>query len=132
MKQFKVSEVMCNGIGGQGYQAVLKHKDVIVEICQEVRDLLGLDELFSLASEDKSNDYHRGHRFEEVENNAYRLISGIARHCSTYLDSDELIEMHVPTVLKTLTIEDKITLVVDACRDCAGADHWYTFEKQWD
>lgn len=22
--------------------------------------------------------------------------------------------------------------VVDALRDCAGADYWYTYEKQWD
>ena len=60
MNNFKVSEVTCNGTGGQGYQAVLKHKDAIVEICQEVRDLIGLDELFSLATKDKNSDYHRG------------------------------------------------------------------------
>tara|TARA_B110000259_G_scaffold26588_1_gene27504 strand:+ start:1261 stop:1659 length:399 start_codon:yes stop_codon:yes gene_type:complete len=132
MKQFKVSEVKCNGVGGQGYQAVLKHKEQIQAICQEVRNVLGLDQLYALATVDESSDYYSGSRFNSVEDNAYRLISGIARHCSTYLESDELIEMHVPSVLKTLTFQDKVTLVVDACRDCAGADHWYTFEKQWD
>ena len=131
MSKFKVSEVKSNGIGGEGYQAVLIHKDAIVEICQEVRDLLGLDKIFELITEDSTNDYHRGHRFEEVENNAYRLISALAKHCSTYLDSDELIEMHIPAVLKGLTTEDKVTIVVDACRDCASADHWYAFEKDW-
>jgi hypothetical protein len=28
-------------------------------------------------------------------------------------------------------MEEKVTLVADACRDCASADHWYTFEKDW-
>lgn len=132
MSKFKVSEVKSNGIGGKGYQGVLIHKDAIVEVCQEVRDLLGLDKIFELITEDSTADYHRGHRFEEVENNAYRLISALANHCSTYLDSDELIEMHIPAVLKGLTTEDKVTIVVDACRDCASADHWYAFEKDWD
>ena len=132
MNLFKVSEVKCNGIGGGGYQAVLKHKEQIQAICQEVRHVLGLDQLYALATVDESSYYYSGRRFNSVEDNAYRLISGIARHCSTYLESDELIEMHVPSVLKTLTFQDKVTLVVDACRDCAGADHWYTFEKQWD
>jgi hypothetical protein len=129
--QFNVNEVKSNGVGGQGYQAVLVHKDAIVEICKEVRDLLGLDKIFELITKDDTNDYYRGHRFEEVDNNAHRLISALARHCSTYLNDDTLIEMHIPAVLKTLTTEDKVTLVVDACRDCAGADHWYAFEKDW-
>ena len=91
INQFNVNEVKSNGVGGQGYQAVLVHKDAIVEICKEVRDLLGLDKIFELITKDETNDYYRGHRFEEVE----------------------------------------VTVVVDACRDCAGADHWYAFEKDW-
>ena len=131
IKQFKASEVECNGIGGKGYQAVLKHKNQIIAICQEVRDLLGADELYSLATKDKNTDYHRGRRFEKVEDNAFRLITGIAEHVSSYMEDETLIEMHVASILKMLSTEDKVTLVVDACRDCASADHWYTFEKDW-
>ena len=131
IKQFKVSEVECNGIGGEGYQAVIKHKEQIQAICQEVRDLLGVDELYSLATNDGNADYHRGRRFEEVEDNTYRLVSGIAEHVSSYIEDEMLIEMHVASILKMLSTEDKVTLVVNACRDCASADHWYTFEKDW-
>ena len=56
MSKFKVSEVKSNGVGGNGYQAVLKHKDAIVEICQEVRDLLGLDKIFELITEDSTTE----------------------------------------------------------------------------
>jgi hypothetical protein len=59
------------------------------------------------------------------------LVTGIAGHVSSYLDSDELIEMHVGAVLNNLTIDEKVYMVLDALRDCASADHWYTFEKDW-
>ena len=136
MKQFKVTEVECNGVGGYGYQAVLKHKPQIDAICQEVRDLLG-DKLWPSMIEhaemvDKNHwDYHAGSRYSSVEDNGYRLVTGIAKHVSTYLKDDKLIEMHVGAVLNNLTRDEKVYLVLDALRDCASADHWYTFEKDW-
>ena len=131
MSKFNVNEVRCNGVGGSGYQAVLKHKATIQEICQEVRDLIGIEKLWELATVESNVDYHQGTRFNSVEDNAYRLITGIAKHVSEYIPTSELIEMHVGAILTMLTMEDKVTLVADACRDCASADHWYTFEKDW-
>lgn len=135
MKQFNYKEVKCNGIGGSGYQAVLKHKDQIQAICQEVRDLLGdklWDKMIEHASKiDTYSDYYSGSRYNQIEDNAYRLVTGIARHVSTYLDTDELIEMHVGAVLNNLTMDEKVYMVLDALRDCASADHWYTYEKDW-
>jgi len=131
MSKFNVNEVRCNGVGGSGYQAVLKHKAAIQEICQEVRDLIGIEKLWELATVEPNVDYHQGTRFNSVEDNTYRLVTGIASHVSEYLPTSELIEMHLGAVLLMLTMEDKVTLVADACRDCASADHWYTFEKDW-
>jgi len=131
MNKFNVNEVRCNGVGGSGYQAVLKHKDAIQGICQDVRDLIGIEKLWELATAEPNVDYHQGTRFNSVEDNAYRLITGIANHVSEYLPTSELIEMHVGAILTMLTMKEKVTLVADACRDCAGADHWYTFEKDW-
>ena len=135
MEQFNYKKIECNGIGGRGYQAVLKHKDQIQAICQEVRDLLGdklWDKMIKQASEvDTYTEYYAGSRYSGVEDNAYRLVTGIARHVSSYLDSDELIEMHVGAILNNLTIDEKVYMVLDALRDCASADHWYTFEKDW-
>ncbi|MBD44161.1 MAG: hypothetical protein CMC65_02820 [Flavobacteriaceae bacterium] len=130
-KQFNVNEVSCNGVGGHGYQAVLKHKDAILEICQDVRDLIGIEKLWELATVDPNVDYHQGIRFNSVEDNAYRLITGIAKHTAEYMPNSELLEMHVGAILPMLTMEEKVILVADACRDCASADHWYTFEKDW-
>lgn len=135
MTQFNYKEIKCNGIGGRGYQAVLKHKDQIQAICQEVRDLLAdklWDKMIKHASEvDTYTEYYAGSRYHGVEDNAYRLVTGIAKHVSTYLKDDRLIEMHVGAVLSNLTIDEKVYMVLDALRDCASADHWYTFEKDW-
>ena len=131
MEQFNYKKIKCNGVGGYGYQAVLKHKDAILEICQDVRDLIGIEKLWELATVDPNVDYHQGIRFNSVEDNAYRLITGIAKHTAEYMPNSELLEMHVGAILPMLTMEEKVTLVADACRDCASADHWYTFEKDW-
>ena len=70
-------------------------------------------------------------RSNDVSSNATRLVTGIAKHVSTYLKEDHLIEMHVGAILNNLTIDEKVYMVLDALRDCASADHWYTYEKDW-
>ena len=135
MEQFNYKKIKCNGIGGHGYQAVYKHKDQIQAICQEVRDLLGdklWDKMINQASEvDTYTNYYAGSRYNDVTSNTTRLVTGIAKHVSTYLKEDHLIEMHVGAILNNLTIDEKVYMVLDALRDCASADHWYTFEKDW-
>ena len=133
MIQFNAMEVKCNGVGGYAYQAALKHKTTITDIVNEVRHHLGLEAIWQKLVENNPNDdFHQGHRFLEVDSNVSRLVTGLANYCYSYLKSEELVEMHLGAVLNNLTFEEKVILVVDACRDCAGADHWYTFEKQWD
>ena len=137
MEQFNYKKIECNGVGGYGYQAVQNHKDAIQEICQEVRDLLGdtlWDKMMEHSKEtgrDDSLGYYAGRRFSDVEDNSYRLISGIAKHVYSYMQDDNLIEMHVGAILPMLTMDEKVYMVLDALRDCASADHWYTFEKDW-
>lgn len=133
MKHFKALEVQCNGVGGHGYQAARQHSETILSIVKEVRNNLGIDAIWQKIMElDGRGDYHQGSRFLDIESNATRLITGLGNYCYSYLESEELIEMHLGVILSNLTLEEKTILVVDACRDCAGADHWYTFEKQWD
>ena len=135
MAKFNYKKIKCNGIGGFGYQAVFKYKDQIQTICQEVRDLLGdklWDKMIKHASEvDTYTEYYAGSRYNDVSSNATRQVTGTAAHVSTDLKEDHLIEMHVGAILNNLTIDEKVYMVLDALRDCASADHWYTFEKDW-
>lgn len=131
--KFNATEVKCNGVGGSGYQGVLKHKEAVQSIVDEVVNTIGRDRLYELAvaSGEKYDDFYAGRRFNSNEDLMYRLVSGIARYVSSKLENDLLIEMYVGAQLKMLSYEDKQTMVVDAARDCASADHWYTFEKDW-
>ena len=61
----------------------------------------------------------------------YTFGDQLGQYSGRIKSTDELIEMHLIHVLKTLTYEEKQYLVIEAARDCAGADHWYTFEKDW-
>ena len=130
---FKASEVKCNGLGGYGYQPALKSKDLIEKIVIDVREELGLNEIWSkIISADPKGDYHQGTRFNYVRNVTDRLVTGLGEWAYKQFGNEpELIEMRVRNVVETITKEDAITIVVDAHRDCAGADHWYTFEKDW-
>ena len=133
MKQFNAIEVKCNGLGGNAYQAARKYSETILDIVNEVRDTFGIESIWQkIIDESEYNDYYQGSRFSNAESNASRLISGLGNYCYSYLQSEELVEMHLGAILNNLTFDEKVTLVVDACRDCAGADHWYTFEKEWD
>ena len=129
---FKAKEVQCNGVGGAGYQAARKSQDLIEKIVVEVREELGLNEIWSrIIAADPNSDYHQGSRFNYVDNVTSRLISGLGTWSWNKFKNEELVEMNVRHILETITKEDAITIVVDAHRDCAGADHWYTFEKDW-
>ena len=106
MNQFNATEVKCNGVGGYGYQAALKHKSAITDIVNEVRHHLGLEAIWQKVIENNPNDdFHQGHRFLEVDSNVSRLVTGLANYCYSYLKSEELVEMHLGAVLNNLTFE---------------------------
>lgn len=132
--KFNASEVKCNGIGGEGYQCVMKHKQAVQSIVDEVVSTIGRDRLYELvvASSEDHEDLYSGMRFNSNEDLMYRLVTGLAGYVYPKFNNAELTEMYVGAQLNMLSYDDKQTMVVEAARDCASADHWYTFEKQWD
>ena len=130
---FNASDVRCNGVGGFGFQPAMKSKDLIKRIIKEVREELGTDAIFeTIVAENQRDDFFAGRRFTDVDDVVARLATGLGEwSCDKLGRSAELIEMNVRAILETITKEDAITIVIDAHRDCAGADHWYEFEKDW-
>lgn len=130
---FNANQVSCNGVGGFGYRAAMKSKDLIESIILQVRLDLGLDELWSrIITADPTGDYHQGTRFNELDNIASRLATGLGDWAwNNKFKTDDLIEACIKHILETISYDDAITIVVDAHRDCAEADHWYTFGKDW-
>ena len=131
--KFNADDVKANGIGGSGYQAVLKYRKEVLYNVEEEVNTIGRDKLYELAvaSGDKYDDFYSGSRFNSNEDLTYRLVSSLANYIYPKFGNDELTEMYVGALFSRLSFEEKQILVVDAARDCAGADHWYTFEKDW-
>ena len=131
--KFNAADVKANGIGGSGYQAVLKYRDNVRSIVDEVVNTIGRDKLYELAvdSGEKHDDFYAGSRFNSNEDLTYRLITSLANYIYPKFGNEQLTEMYVGALFSRLSFEEKQILVVDAARDCAGADHWYTFEKDW-
>lgn len=131
---FNAAEVACNGVGGYGYQAVLKYQSQVQAIVDEVTNEISREQLFELANSQTTETWplYPGSRFNSNQDLMYRLCTGLGNYLYEAFESNELVEMYVGALLDRLTKEEKTQLVVDAARDCASADHWYTFEKEWE
>jgi len=130
---FDANEIQCNGIGGAGYQQALKQSDLIESMILKVRNEVGIDLIWKMILEkDPNGDYHQGSRFNNADRVVDRLATELGRWAWSISMDDSLVASKVKNLLETITKEDAITIVVDAHRDCASADHWYTFEKDWD
>ena len=130
--KFNASEVICNGVGGNGYSAVYKLKDQIKELVVGVREDLGTEIIYNtIIEQNPHEDFYVGSRFNDIDSVVSRLVTGLGNWAWKDFESDELVEMRVLNILETISKEDATTIVIDAHRCCASADHWYTFEKDW-
>ena len=102
------------------------------------------EEIFSKFPENDS--YHVGSRFNDNDNVVVRICSALSKvareeylnNKQGYLnkpmsDSDELLlQGIVNSFVDSLSGREMDMIILDALRDCASSDHWYTFEKEWD
>lgn len=80
-----------------------------------------------------------GNRAGSIEEIINRMSSGLvsygiykfAQNGGTYKAHRELSEMWVNAQVKMMTAKDIITIMESALMDCATADYWYTYEKEW-
>ena len=88
-----------------------------------------------------NDDYYFGTRFNSNSSVADRAISAVCSAAFNGLEhtpekpTDEQIEAAKNDIIEFFEKIDGKTmdyLIIDAMRDCASADHWYKYEKQWD
>jgi len=129
---FNADEVICNGVGGTYYQEAMESKDLILHLVTQVRDHLGEEVIFTMAQQkNKFGELYIGRRFSDPVAVTDRLATGLGAWANTQFNTAQEAAVGIRTFIETLSREDAITLVVEAHRECASADHWYTFEKQW-
>lgn len=95
-------------------------------------------EIFNMFPE---GDYHNGHRFNDNESVSIRICSAITSEAYKYYFKKEMyiIEKHEELLLEgviksfvdSLSGSEMDAIILDGMRDCASADHYYTFEKDW-
>jgi len=77
-------------------------------------------------------DYYPGTRFSNNEAIAIRICSGLVELALNSGKQDNTIEENIESFVNSLSGTELDQIILEAMRDCASADHWYAFEKEWD
>lgn len=124
----KVSDIKCNGEGST-FQA----KSSIPAIQTAVslfRLRFSEDEIFEKLPD---GDYHPGIRFNSDSDVTIRIATGLVSEAKSKLQSEDpiIIEGYIKAFVDSLSGTEMDQLIFEGLRDCASADHWYAFEKEW-
>lgn len=131
--------IRANGFSSQA-SAISHHLPFIENTISVFRMRHSFDDLTVTWPTDES--YYEGSRFSTNLDVARRLLSAVFGAVSSELRKTGQISGYNEETLVIETLEcdafinsasaaDLDILIADAMRDCASADHWYTFEKQW-
>jgi hypothetical protein len=124
--------IKVNGYSSLGSFAE-KHK-AFVESAVALYRLRHDDE--SILNSFPADDYHLGSRFNSNDSVAERLLSAVASHIHYLLhlssnneEAEASLELEIDHFFENVKGSDLDYLINESMRDCASADHWYTFEK---
>ena len=125
-KLFNVEEIKCNGIGPSLVSE--KNHAALLDYVTSYRSAMDFENIV----EGLSGPVHYGTRCKDDSTIAVRMSTGLTSYASDQFDDNrELAGMWLNACLNKITREEMNILFRDALRDCAEADHWYTFEKEW-
>jgi hypothetical protein len=134
MKKIDVTKVHANGISGRNPWPQVSRITPIIETALSVfRMRYSTDEILGqIANGDPYADLYAGTRFSNNDQVATRILSAVNEHAFTLTDNAEEAHQIIYDFFENISGKEMDTLIFDGLRCCAGADHWYKFEKQWD
>lgn len=131
--------IKCNGLTGGFGNATLSVQSTIQTAVSLFR--MRHDDILEMLPH---GDYHPGTRFKSDEDVTKRICSGLYEaaiqevtgkswpsHNATPEQFVEVVMM-IENFIENISGSDMDIIILEGMRDCASADHWYTFEKQWD
>ena len=126
----KVSNIKCNGVSN-----TIAAKSSIPTIKTAIslfRMRFEESEIFEKFP--KNDEYYNGSRFNDNDVVTLRIASALVEEAEKELRTNDalIIEGYIASFVDSLSGTEMDQLIIDGMRDCASADHWYTFEKQWD
>jgi hypothetical protein len=135
----QVDQIKCNGIS-YSYPARLAAPTIETAL-SIFRMRFNNSEIFEMFPKNDP-DFFAGRRFRDNEAVVARISSALTAAASAeylkkpYHEIDEndisVLEMSILAFVESLSGSEMDKLLVEGLRECASADHWYTFEKQWD
>lgn len=135
----QVDQIKCNGIS-YSYPARLA-TPIIQTALSIFRMRFNNSEIFEMFPKNDP-DFFAGRRFRDNETVVTRIAAALTTAAAQeylkkpYHDIEEtdveLLEMSILAFVESLSGSEMDKLLIEGLRDCASADHWYTFEKQWD
>ena len=125
----KVSNIKSNGSGNNA--AARSSFPTILTAISLYKMRFSEEDIISKFPED--SEYHIGTRFNDNETIAYRIGSALVREATLELRTEDpiILEGYIKAFVDSLSGSEMDIIITDGLRDCAGADHWYTFEKEW-
>ena len=125
----KVSNIKCNGIG-----ATFQAKSSMPTIQTAISLFRMRFNNGEILEKMPDSDYYFGSRFNDDEAVALRICSSLVSESKIELRSDDadLIEGYIKSFIDSLNGTEMDQLIIEGLRECASADHYYKFEKQWD
>lgn len=129
-----IQEFKCNGFSNA--QQANNVKPTIQTAISVFRLRKTNEEIF--ASFPKGDDYHLGTRFYDDDSVASRICSGLVEYTEKQLYKESgqyapslIVEQYIDALVNSLSGSEMDQIILEGMRDCASADHWYAYEKQW-
>lgn len=140
--KFNASEVTCNGnIGGS---ALILNDDNKAKIKAFMMTHFMMTDRRTILQEMQDSDMLEdswivGSRANSIDAVYCRFTSGLLSYAlkkfgvngGTYKAQRELSEMWINSQIKMMSAKDIIIVLEKALADCARADYYYTYEKDW-
>ncbi len=135
----QIEQIKCNGIS-YSYPARLAEPTIKTALSL-FRMRFTTEDIFNMFPKNDP-DFYAGRRFLDNETVVTRISSALTaaasaeyfKKASHEINENDVaaLEMAILAFVESLSGSEMDKLLVEGLRDCASADHWYTFEKQWD
>lgn len=137
--KFEAKEVICNGNVGGCARILTEENMSTLRAFLKTHFMMAPQEVILKELEDSGvfdENWIIGSRAGDIDEIIYRMVSGLVEYGHTkfaeFTGTNELTEMWINAQVKMMTAKDIITIAESALIDCATADYWYAYEKQWD
>lgn len=132
---FNVNEIKANGVSSARDQYVnAQTKNVIHSFLSAHLALHSIHDIVEKLATESNVPLHIGSRTKSIDSIMDRITSSLAEYgLSKYTDGpkEELISEWLEYHIDNISAKDLTIIIESAILDCASADHWYTFEKEW-